>query len=140
MISLYTELITSKIELTICICCEQPELRSSFSSLQQSAFMLIKRKEQKQKYCSTISVFYNQTMHCKDLSLFFGVVGEGGRMAFYLTYYLVSFLFSLQEPLSCNMNASSEGHQSITSAHGSEPWHSTSLPLPTAAQDTACVL
>lgn len=98
----------------ICTCHEQSELRSSFSSLQQSAFMFIKRKEQKQKLCSTISAFYNQAMHSKDLSLFFGAVGEGGRMAFYLTYYLVSFLFSLEEPLSCNMNASSEGHQSIT--------------------------
>jgi len=36
-------------ELTICICPEQPELRSPFSSLQQSAFRLIKRKDQRNR-------------------------------------------------------------------------------------------
>lgn len=72
----------------------------------------------------------------------FGVVSEGWREAFYLTYYLVSFLFSLDEPLNSNTNASSEDHRSTIRPTDLGCRGSTPLPLPTTGRpgQSACSL
>lgn len=124
------EFITSKTELTHCICPKQPQVRSSFSSLHQPVSMFVTGKEQTQQWCFTTFVCHSQ-MQCKHQPFFlFGVVGGGGEEAFYLTYHLVSFLFSLDEPLNSNTNTSSEDHRRTTRPVNLGCRGTTALPLP----------
>lgn len=55
---------------------------------------------------------------------------RGGEEAFYLTYHLVSFLFSLDEPLNSNTNTSSEDHRCTTRPANLGCRGTTALPLP----------